>query len=437
MVTKAPGPEAAGRAGRAPELHFRGRTDMPEDVNLLDPDLFPRGSGPPREVFNAWREDDPLHWNPPNPDYPPPGVAVPTRGFYVLTRYKDVADVSRNQRVFSSHPGGPIIWDWEGEPLRRQQAGLMGMPIEQHRAARRLVVPPFTRSELMAFQPEIDAVAREIVDEVAGLGECEFVFDVASKLPVYTFCRLTGVPAEERDTVARLGNLNADVESWGGPEEGSLTAELFRIAGEIAAEKRRRPDKSLMSRLANSEADGDRLDPMALNMFFVTMSIAGHETTRSTAAHFVRLMNEHPDQYDLVRSDPDRRLPNAIEEVLRYAPPVVNFRRTVTEKVELHGTTLDVGDKIYLSYPAANRDPEMFPDPDRFDVTRENAARHLAFGIGPHSCIGARLARMQLFSLLREMIARMPDIRHGEIERMRSIWFDSVIRMPVTFTPEK
>ncbi|MCY3932619.1 MAG: cytochrome P450 [Acidobacteria bacterium] len=409
---------------------------MTENVNLLDADLFPRGSGPPHALFDAWRENDPLHWNPPNPDYPPPGVALPTRGFYVLTRYKDVSDVSRNQRVFSSHPGGPLIWDWEGEPLRRQQAGIMGMPLEEHRAVRRVVVPPFTRGELLAFQPEIDAVAKEIVDDVAGLGECEFVFDVASKLPVYTFCSLTGVPARQRDTVAQLGNMNADVENWGSPEEGSLTAELFEIAMRIAAEKRANPDDTLMSRLTNSEVDGERLDPMTLSMFFVTISIAGHETTRGTAGHFIRLMNEHPDQYDLLRSDPDRYLPNAIEEVLRYAPPVVKFRRTVTEEVELHGTTLDVGDKIYLSYPAANRDPEMFPDPNQFDITRENAARHLAFGVGPRACIGARLARMQLFSLLKEIVTRIPDIRHGEIERMRSIWFDAIVRMPVTYTAE-
>ena len=410
---------------------------MSENVNLLDPDLFPRGSGPPHEVFNEWRRDDPVHWNPPNPDYPPPRRALPTRGFWVLTRYEDVANVSRNQRVFSSHPGGPIIWDFEGEQLERQQAGIMGMTLERHRKVRRLVVPPFTRSELEAFQPDIDAVAREIVDEVAGAGECEFVFDVASKLPVYTFCSLTGVAPEQRDMVAKLGNLNADVENWGSPEEETdLLMGLFQMAAGITEQKRRQPDDSLMSRLANAEMEGESLDPLTLNMFFVTMSIAGHETTRGTAAHFIRLMNEHPDQYDMVCSDPDRYLPNAIEEVLRYAPPVVKFRRTVTEEVELHGRKLKVGDKIYLSYPAANRDPDMFPDPDRFDITRKNAPRHLAFGIGPRACIGARLARMQLYSLLKEMIARIPDIRHGEIERMRSIWFDAIIRMPVTYTAE-
>ena len=412
-------------------------SDMPSTVNLLDPDLFPRGDGPPHELFHAWREHDPVHWNPPNPDYPPPGYALPTRGFWVLTRYEDVANVSRNQRVFSSHPGGPTIWDLQGEQLQRQQAGLMGMPLEQHRAVRRFVVPPFTRGELDAFQPQVDAVAKEILDEVAGLGECEFVFDVASKLPVYTFCSLTGVPSDQRDTVARLGNLVADVENWdGGSEEGDLLAGLFRIASEITAEKRERPDDSLMSRLANAEIDGEKLDPLTLNMFFLTISIAGHETTRGSAAHFIRLMNEYPDQYELVRSDPDRYLPNAIEEVLRFAPPVIKFRRTVTEEVTLRDVPLKVGDKIYLSYPAANRDPEMFPDPDRFDITRKNAARHLAFGVGPRACIGARLARMQLFALLKEIVTRVPDIRHGEVERMRSIWFDAVIGMPVAYTPE-
>ncbi len=413
---------------------------MSESVNLLDPDLFPHGSGPPHELFSAWREEDPIHWNPPNPDYPPPRDSLPTRGFYVLTRYKDVADVSRNQRVFSSHTGGPVIWDLSAEGLQRQQAGLMGMPMDAHRAVRRLIVPPFTRSELMAFQPQIDAVATEIIDEIAGAGECEFVFDVASKLPVYTFCSLTGVSPEKRETVARLGNLNADVENvenYAGNEEMDLAAQLFQISTQIVAEKQATPDKSLMSRLVHGEVEGEKLNPLQLNMFFLTMAIAGHETTRGTAGHFIRLMNEHPDQYELVCSDLDRYLPNAIEEVLRYAPPVTNFRRTVAEDVTLHGKELHEGDKVYLSYPAANRDPEMFPDPDRFDITRENAARHLAFGIGPHACIGARLARMQLFALLKEIVTRIPDIRPGEIGRLRSIWFDAVMRMPVTFTPER
>ncbi len=354
--------------------------------NLIDPTLIPACGGPPHELFDTWRESDPVHWNPPSESYRTPMAhASLDKGFWVLTRYQDVVDVSRDQELFSSHEGSPVIWDFEPPQLEEQRAGLMGMKPADHMAVKKLVMPPFAAGELAAFHPEIDRVARSIIDSVAGKGECEFVFDVASRLPVYTFCKLLGVPDRLRETVFTLGNRTADTEN-AAYRDGSNSAfyGLFAIARELAAEKR-----------------------------------------------------EHPDQYALLRSDLDRHLPNAIEEVLRHSPPVVKFRRTVMEDTEIGGQKVARGDKIYLSYPAANRDPAVFPNPHRFDITRENANRHLAFGNGPHFCLGSRLARYQLGALLKEIVTRIPDIRpDGEMEMMKSIWFNAVIRMPVAFTPE-
>ena len=412
---------------------------MPLAGNLIDPELIPAGGGPPHELFDAWRESDPVHWNPPSDSYrtPMPHASL-DKGFWVLTRYQDIVDVSRNQELFSSHEGSPVIWDFEPPQLEQQRAGLMGMKPADHMAVKKLVMPPFAPGELAAFHPEIDRVAGAIVDSVAGQGKCEFVFDVASRLPVYTFCKLLGVPDRLRETVFALGNQTADTENPGyRGESGSAFFALFRIAQELAAEKRAAPDGSMLSRLVHGEVDGEQLDELNIQMFFVTLSIAGHETTRSTAAHFVRLMHDHPDQYELLRSDVDRRLPNAIEEVLRHSPPVVKFRRTVMEDTEIGGQRVAKGDKIYLSYPAANRDPSVFPDPHRFDITRENAARHLAFGSGPHFCLGSRLARYQLQALLGQIVTRIPDIHpDGETEMLKSIWFNAIVRMPVAFTPE-
>ena len=247
----------------------------------------------------------------------------------------------------------------------------MGMKPADHLAVKKLVMPPFAPAELAAFRPEIDRVARSIVDSVAGTGHCEFVFDVASRLPVYTFCKLLGVPDRLRETVFTLGNQTADTENAAFRDEADSARQgLFAIARDLAAEKRASPDGSMLSRLVHGEVDGEKLDDATVRMFFLTLSIAGHETTRSTAAHFVRLMHEHPDQYELLRSDVDRHLPNAIEEVLRHSPPVVKFRRTVMEDTEIGGRRVAKGDKIYLSYPAANRDPAVFADPHRFDITR-------------------------------------------------------------------
>ena len=408
-------------------------------TNLIDPLLIPKCGGPPHDLFDAWRDSDPVHWNPPSDHYesPMPGASV-ARGFWVVTRYQDVVDVSRDQELFSSHEGGPVIWDYEPPQLALQRANIMGMRPATHRAVKKLVMPPFAPAELEHLYPEIDGLARSIIDTVAADGTCEFVFDVASKLPVYTFCKLLGVPDRLRETVFRLGNQAADTENPARADRAnSAPLALFAIAGELAEEKRNNPDRSMLSRLVHGEVDGEKLDENNIKMFFVTLSIAGHETTRGTAAHFVRLMHEHPDQCELLKSDLDRYLPNAIEEVLRFSPPVVKFRRTAMRDAAIGDTRVSKGDKVYLSYPAANRDPSVFPDPHRFDITRHNANRHLSFGSGPHFCLGARLARYQLRALLREVFTRIPDIRpNGDLEMLKSIWFNAVIRMPVAFTPE-
>ncbi|MBF2754225.1 MAG: cytochrome P450 [Gammaproteobacteria bacterium AqS3] len=419
---------------------------LPFDTNLANPDLMPDQKGPPHDLFRQWRERDPVHWNPPPENYVPvmPGASL-RQGFWVLTRYQDVAEVSRDQKLFSSHEGSPIIWDFEPDRLLMQQAGMMGMPHEQHLAMKRLVMPPFGPKPIEAFEPEIRRVAKQIIDDVAGRGECEFVFDVASRLPVFTFCKIMGIPEDYRERVFRLGNALADTENpkgygeGGEEEEGMAVFQLFALSEELCEQKRAEPDGSILSSLIHEEVDGEKLTQDQINMFFIVVAIAGHETTRGSAVHFIRLMNEHPDQYEIVKSDPEKYLPNAIDEVLRHSPPVVKFRRTVTRDTEIGGQPVKQGDKIYLSYPAANRDPAVFEDPDRFDILRENAGRHLSFGTGPHVCLGSRLARLQLKALLTEIITRIPDIRPaGELEApLRSIWFNTIMNMPVTFTPER
>jgi cytochrome P450 len=200
----------------------------------------------------------------------------------------------------------------------------------------------------------------------------------------------------------------------------------------VSQEKLKSPDGSLMSTLVHHPAIGS--NAMAVNMVFVVFAIAGHETTRSTAVHFMNLMREYPEQYKLLRSDPARYLENAIEEVLRFTSTTTNFRRTATVDTEIGGKAVKKGDKIYLSYAAANRDPAVFPDPHRFDITRENAKRHIAFGTGPHVCIGARIARLQLHALLLQVVKRMPDFElTAAPEWLPSIWFNAIVKFPIRY----
>jgi cholest-4-en-3-one 26-monooxygenase len=402
--------------------------------NLINPDVFPAEHGPPHRLFDHWRQTDPVHWNPPNPGYTGgmPGSSG-VRGFWVLTRYQDVYDVSMDQARFTSHDG-IVLWDVEGEELERQRANFMVMQPEQHSAVKKVIMPPFMPRALADLAPEVDKLAAEIVDRIAGKGACEFVFDVASVLPVHTFCELMGIPPQYRDQVAGYGNEMADVESRTSISMDPMIG-LFGLAQQMAEEKRRNPDGRLLSAMVNDTTLN--LDPMMINQFVLVFAMAGHETTRSTAAHFIELMSRHPEQYALLRADFDGHIDNAIDEVLRYTSTTTNFIRHVVADTEIGGRPVKKGDKIYLSYAAANRDPAVFDDPHRFDITRANAKRHLAFGAGPHICVGARLAKMQLRALLKQIVTRLPDLHPaGEPEWLRSIWFNAIIKMPVVFTPE-
>jgi cholest-4-en-3-one 26-monooxygenase len=408
---------------------------QPATANILDPDIFPTGKGPPHALFRAWRETDPVRWNPTTPSYVPtvPASSM-TKGFWVLTRYQDVFDVSRDQERFSSYDQGFVIWDLEEQELALHRANFMGMRPVDHSAVKQVVLPAFSPKAMQVIVPEIDRLAREIVDDIAGRGECEFVFEVASKLPVYTFCELMGIPHELRSKVVDLGNAMADVETR---SEHSLDPmlQLFAIAEALCGEKRQNPDGSLMSVLANDRTLG--LSQVNINMLFIVFAVAGHETTRSTAAHFMYLMSTHREQYRLLLSDIDAHLENAIEEVLRYTSTTTNFRRTATVDAEIGGRPVRKGDKIYLSYAAANRDPAVFENPDIFDITRPNARKHLSFGTGPHVCIGARLARMELHALLKQILTRISDFQVvDEPQWLRSIWFNAITRLPIRFTAE-
>lgn len=402
--------------------------------NILDPEIFGRELGPPHEMFDRWRKEG-LHWNPLLDTYKP----NPNRGgiehpFWVATRYDDVKEVSQDQKRFSSYDGGIVIWDLKGAELDRERMNFMNMKPEDHMPIRRLLFPPFAPKNLKKLVPEIERVAKEIVDEVAADDGCEFVFDVASKLPAYIFCELMGIPVRFRDQVVDLGNKLADVETLGNHEVDPMM-ELFGICQTTMEIKAKNPDDRLLTAILNEPELAAQ--PMQINMIFLVFAIAGHETTRSTAAHFFYQMSENPDQFELLMSDIDAHLENAIEEVLRFSSPTTNFRRTATMDTTIGDCPVKKGDKVVIHYAAANRDPAVFENPHKFDITRENARKHIAFGIGPRQCIGANVARLELRGLLKQVLTRLPDIRvSGDPEWLKSIWFNALVKLPVSFTPE-
>jgi cytochrome P450 len=415
-------------------------TLKPGDINLGDPDQLLEVGSPPNEYLAVLRREAPVHWNP-APDRPIGGTMPLTKGFWVLSKWADVDMASRNTEVFSSWLGGPMIYDYApdvmpGSPysLEGQRAGLLGMDHPEHTAYRKLVAVGFTPKSIAALEPMIRSHARRIVDQLRDVEDGEFVFNVAAELPMITLCESLGVPQSDWPQLFEWGNKIAAVEN---PEFDGM-----QIAGEMMAycfglveAKRKSPDGSLLSNYATKEVDGEVLSDLEIGMFFLLLSIAGHETTRNTTAHVIRLLSEFPDQRELLLEDLSGRLPNTIEESLRHSPPVVQFSRTAKSDYELRGVTIKEGDKVYLSYASANRDEEVFTDPDRFDILRPNADKHLSFGVGPHFCIGSRLARTQIRILLEELLTARPYVHvSGPISKLRSVWFNGLTEMPVEYS---
>ncbi|WP_419925425.1 cytochrome P450 [Candidatus Poriferisocius sp.] len=406
----------------------------PGDINLAKQDDIARFGAAPYEYFEVLRREAPVWWNPP-PEPQNPGY-LPCPGFWVLSKYEDVAMASKDHERFSAWENSVLWTDVRRDPaqLASQRAGLMGMDPPQHTQFRRLIQPGLTPRKVANLESFIREHAQEVIGELAGKDQVEFVFDVAAELPMILLCQLMGVPQHRRDEYMQLGNKVASFEH--NPEFQNDIVALYLFLDDVVKSRGDAQDDTMLSKYLHGEVDGRRLAKDEITQFFVTLSIAGHETTRNTTAHFVRLMDEHPDQKERLLDDIEGRMPNAIEEVLRFSPPVMQFCRTATCDIELRGVTIPKDSKVYLSYISANRDEEVFDNPDRFDIGRSNADTHLAFGTGPHFCLGAALARTQLRCVLEELYRRLPDIElAGSPEPMNSVWFNGINAMPLNVCP--
>jgi cytochrome P450 len=408
----------------------------PGSLCLFDPDTY--RAGPPHAYLARLRREAPVCW------HEKPGPEVKTNstldsGYWVVAKYQDLIDVSRNPHVFSSYLGTAFLMDPPATELPGLQAMLINMDPPGHVKYRRLVQRGFTPKMVAQLEPRIRAHARRIVDNVARKGHCDFVNHIACELPLVLICELMGVPEEDRPQIFDWSNAligNDDPEMRAGADPMQVSAQMWMYSNALAQKKREQPDDTLISKYVHGEVDGLKISEFELNNFFLMLSVAGNETTRNATSHFMRLMSEHPDQFELLKTDVDRLLPGAIEEALRFSPPVVAFRRTALEDTEIRGVRIRKGDKVLISYPSANRDEEVFPEPDSFDI-RRTPNHHLSFGIGEHFCLGANFARMQLRSILREVVTRLPDIRVVKAPKLqRSNLIHGIRELPVEFTPE-
>jgi cholest-4-en-3-one 26-monooxygenase len=398
-------------------------------ADLSDPDLFVRGW--PADVFRTLRADAPVAWN----------DSARGNGFWVVSRHQDVWDVSLDQKTFSSARNGAIPRDWSTEEERESQSGmLINMDPPRHTKYRRLVNLGFSPKMVNRLEPHIRQLAAGIVDAVAARGQCDFVNDVAAELPLQVIVEMIGVPLEDRHRVFDWSNRMMaydDPEYQEGPETGQMAAmQMFMYANELALERKERPRGDLVSVLMTAEVEGEKLAEHEFDQFFLLLAVAGNETTRNLISGGMLALLEHPEQRARLMADRGL-LDSAVEEMLRWVAPVMQFRRTVQRDVQLHGIDLREGDLVSVWYGSANRDERVFRDAHRFDVGRR-PNEHLAFGIGPHFCLGANLARLEIRIMFEELLRRLPDLQlAGPVERLRSNFINGIKRMPVEFTPER
>jgi cytochrome P450 len=362
------------------------------------------------------------------------------RGYWAVVRYEDIRRVSRDPVTFCSGQGTQF-GDAPQELLEATQS-FLAMDAPRHTKLRGLVSAAFTPRQVARIEDGIRANARRVVDEAAPTGGGDFVQLFAKRLPLITISDMIGVPDADREQVVRNADTlvsvsDPEVTGDKSPLEvlGTAVWALNEFAKELAAHRERHPGDDLMTALVQAEVDGDRLTHDEIGAFFVLLSVAGNDTTRHTTSHAMRALTLNPDQRELLLADPDAVLPSAVEEFIRWATPVLTFRRTATRDTELGGQRITASEKVVLFYHSGNRDETAFEDPWRFDVTR-SPNHHLGFGGGgPHYCMGASLARAQLHAIFSEMFRVIPDIEAGEPELLRSAFIHGVKRMPCTFTP--
>jgi cytochrome P450 len=389
--------------------------------------------------FAELRRDAPISRHQPPEDIM--GVSDQERmSYWAIVRYEDVRSISRDPETFCSGRGTQFA-DAPPEFLEASMS-FLAMDAPRHTKLRGLVSSAFTPRQVARVEDGIRVNARKIVAEAAPTGGGDFVELVAKRLPLVTISDMIGVPPADRERVVAAADLlvtTSDPEAFGDRPPIEVVGEalwtLTSFATELAAERERRPADDLMTALVQAEVDGERLTHAEIAAFFVLLSVAGNDTTRHTTSHAMRALSVNPDQRAVLIEDLDERLPVAVEEFVRWASPVMTFRRTTMREVEVHGQRLPAGEKVVLFYNSANRDEQAFADPWRFDVTRE-PNRHLGFGGGgPHYCLGASLARTQLRSIFGELMRVLPDIEVEEPELLRSAFIHGVKRMRCTFKP--
>jgi cytochrome P450 len=396
-------------------------------VNLADPDAFL--GGPPHEELIELRRTDPVHWQDMQGE----------PGFWAVLLHSDVVHVARNPNVFSAEVGGVVIENLDPERLARMQDMILSMDPPRHIAYRKPLAPEFRAKVISQLEGQIRDITRDILSVAAEKGEVEMVHEVVGSLPTQVIGQLFGLPEQDWDMIHALAERNTsgqdpEINAGGnnreaGDADSSMQMAMYGM--QFAASRREMPPQGdLMDIILGEEFNGRMLTDADIGSLLVQMITAGNDTTVTMIVGGVWSLLQHPEQLAELRAD-QSLIPGAVEEILRWHPPLHYFRRTATEDCELSGTQIAAGDKVAMYYTSANRDEQVFADSQRFDIHRDPNPQ-LSFGIGEHFCLGVHLARLEGRVFFEELLSTFPTIEfNGEPRRTRSNLNNAFKAMPL------
>ena len=403
------------------------------DVDLLDGATFL--DGPPHKAFDELRRNGGIAWHTEPPAAETYGDSsfmkvLDSPGFWAVTAHHLVAAVDRDQDLFSSEAGGTFVPSLAEESLLMFRQMMLNMDHPGHARLRRILQPVFTPRSVQRLGESIVDNAGEILDGLHG--EVDLVTTVSAEMPLRVLADLFGMPREDRHLIfdwsnALLGADNPNVAQHADEAMVAMAA-MMEYGLAMAADRRARPQDDIVSRIVNAEVDGERLSDTEFQMFWLLLVVAGNETTRNALSGAVVALHEHG-LWNWLAEHPEH-LPTAVDELLRHVSPVQQFRRTAMADTVLGDQEVRAGDKVVIWFGAANRDADVFTEPHGLDLLREPNP-HIAFGTGPHFCLGAHLARLELSEMLRHLLVHAPDLEVGEPTRMANNFINGISHLPV------
>ncbi|MGY0055252.1 cytochrome P450 [Streptomyces sp. LZ34] len=395
---------------------FSEPAEQPPNINLVDPELYAKGD--PYVQWRWLRANQPVYWHPPTAELP---------GFWALTGYDDVRSAYRDAATYSSAQGILLRPVSHGaDPGGGRTLALTDPP--RHRQLRSLIDEWFSVRSVRVIEKDIQEVAHQVVGEALERGDCDFVTDIAARIPLYVICKMMGIPSADWE---RLFTLTSEAFGAGDPLTQRLAhLDILGYFEALQSDKAKNPADDLVSVLATASIDGERLTPDDVILNCDNLLVGGTENTRIAASGGMLAFLAHPDQWRALADDP-ALLPSAVEEVLRWTSTATHIMRTTTRPVEIRGQRIAAGERVTFWLPSANRDESVFHQPDRFDITRQ-PNRHIALGFGEHFCVGSMLARVELRLLYNELLNRSIHVEpDGEPTLLSSIVVNGPERLPV------